>query len=85
MLVFINRHRFTRFIKISNNRIFLYILFIINELTLFISKIKIIKYYFIHNYLLKHKFKNHFNQIRLFQKNDLSTLKQSFIITIKNA
>ena len=39
----------------------------INELTFFINKIKIIKYYF-HNHLLKYKFKSRFNQIRLFQK-----------------
>ena len=68
MLVFINRHRFIRFTKINNNRIFLYILFIINELIFLINKIKAITYYLIHNYLFKHKFKSRFNQIRLFQK-----------------
>ena len=60
MLVLINRHYFIRFTKINNNRIFLYILFIINELTFFINKIKIIKYYF-HNYLFKHKPKSRLN------------------------
>ena len=39
----------------------------INELTLFINKIEIIKYY-LYNYLFKHKLKSRFNQIRLFQK-----------------
>ena len=61
MLLFINRNYFIRFTKINNNRIFLYILFMINEFTLFISRIKTIKYYFIHNYLLKHRFKSRFN------------------------
>ena len=65
MLVFINEHRFIRFTKINNNRIFLYILFMINELIFLISKIKTIKYHF-YNYLLKHKFKSRLNQIRLF-------------------
>ena len=67
MLVFINRHYFIRFTKINNNRIFLYILFMINELTLLINKIKTIKYY-LYNHLFKHKLKNRLNQIRLFQK-----------------
>ena len=67
MLMFINRHYFIRFTKINNNRIFLYILFIINELIFFINKIKTIKYY-LYNYLFKYKLKSRFNQIRLFQK-----------------
>ena len=52
--------------KINNNRLFLYILLMINKLTLFINKIKIIKYYFIYIYLFKYKVKSRFNQIRLF-------------------
>ena len=65
MLVFISRHYFIRFTKINNNRIFLYILFMINELIFFIKKIKIIKYHF-YNYLFKHRLKSRLNQIRLF-------------------
>ena len=66
MFILVNRHYFIRFTKINNNRIFLYILFIINELILLINKIKIIKYYFIYNHLFKYRFKSRFNEIRLF-------------------
>ena len=38
MLIFINRYRYTRFTKINNNRIFLYIFNTLNKFTIFNNK-----------------------------------------------